>query len=174
MYLFSDLHDSNSWLNGVGLGVYHTGVEISGFEYTFSNNGILKCTPLNAPPPARFRETIVLGIHSGSANEISQLIRELRSVFAEGTYDLITKNCNTFSNEFCLRTIGVEIPKWVNRLAGIGGWMSSIGLPMTQQIENGNADAQGAEDTSKSQKKQLTEQQKNLLNKFKTKDSNVK
>ena len=35
-----DLHESNSWLQHVGLGMYHSGVEIGGVEYTFSEAGI--------------------------------------------------------------------------------------------------------------------------------------
>lgn len=35
-----DLHQSNSWLQHVGLGMYHSGVEIGGVEYTFSEAGI--------------------------------------------------------------------------------------------------------------------------------------
>ncbi|CAN0453794.1 unnamed protein product, partial [Scytosiphon promiscuus] len=35
-----DLHQSNSWLQHVGLGMYHSGLEIGGVEYTFSEAGI--------------------------------------------------------------------------------------------------------------------------------------
>ena len=56
-----DLHDCNSWLRGVALGVYHTGVEVGGKEYSFSEQGIVKCDPKRAPKPAVFRESIVLG-----------------------------------------------------------------------------------------------------------------
>lgn len=35
-----DLHQSNSWLQHIGLGAYHSGLEISGVEYTFSEAGV--------------------------------------------------------------------------------------------------------------------------------------
>jgi len=35
-----DLHESNSWLQHVGLGMYHSGLEVGGVEYTFSEAGI--------------------------------------------------------------------------------------------------------------------------------------
>ena len=40
-----DLHESNSWLQHVGLGMYHSGVEIGGVEYTFSEAGISQHPP---------------------------------------------------------------------------------------------------------------------------------
>lgn len=111
----------------------------------------------------------MLGIHNGSANDISQIIRELRLEFPQGSYDLLNKNCNTFSNEFCKRVLdGLEIPKWVNRLAGIGGFVSSMGLPITQQVEARSAatTSQASSDDGK-KKKELTEKQKSILGIFK-------
>lgn len=35
-----DLHQSNSWLQHVGLGMYHSGLEVDGVEYAFSEAGI--------------------------------------------------------------------------------------------------------------------------------------
>lgn len=45
----------------MALGLYHTGVEVGGKEYSFSQEGIVKCNPKRAPKPAVFRESIVLG-----------------------------------------------------------------------------------------------------------------
>lgn len=40
-----DLHQSNSWLQHIGLGMYHSGIEVLGMEYTFSEAGIGQHAP---------------------------------------------------------------------------------------------------------------------------------
>lgn len=56
------------------------------------------------------------GEHHGSANEVSAVVRSLRDVgYEPGVYDLVNKNCNSFSNEFAIQLIGVPIPRWINR-----------------------------------------------------------
>ena len=173
-----DLNENaNSWLGGVGFGAYHTGVEVGGYEYSFADGGVYKCSPRSAPPPAKFRETIVLGFHSGTANDVSQVVRELREDFPPRTYDLLSKNCNAFSNAFSVRLIGVELPKWVNRLAGVGGFFQSLGVNVKQSLEGGGAGDPSSSSTprakpaaataDRSKKKELTDKQKELLGKMK-------
>lgn len=58
----------------VGLGAYHTGVEIYGTEYNFgghsgSSSGIFEVSPKNAPGYI-FRETILLGETNLSRREV--------------------------------------------------------------------------------------------------------
>ena len=55
-----DLHPMNENLIGVGLGFYHSGLEIHGSEYSFGEAGIFQNTPKEAPP-AIFRVSIPLG-----------------------------------------------------------------------------------------------------------------
>lgn len=49
---------------------------------------------------------------------------EVRANFSEeykgNEYNLITKNCNHFCNDACIRLTGNPIPSWVNPLARIG------------------------------------------------------
>ena len=128
-----------------------------------------KCQPRQAPPPAKFKESIILGQYEGSANDVSRIVRELRDEFPPGTYDLLTKNCNLFSNAFSLRLVGAEIPKWVNRLASTGGWLSNMGVPVKSTIESQQDQGSKAKkmDPSRSKKKELTEKQKAMLAKLK-------
>ena len=158
-----DLHDCNNFLFPLALGVYHTGVEVGNMEYSFSNEGIFKCTPKNAPPPARLRQSVVVGLHGGSANEVSQVVAALRNDFAPGTYHVLKNNCNVFSNEFCMRLIGVLIARWINRLANVGKWFMLEGDP---KLEDGAAEEDPDSDP-RHQKKELTEEQKRLLSRFK-------
>lgn len=56
-----DLHPGNDYLYSVGLGAYHSGVEVYGVEYSFgSGGGVFPGEPRNAPG-AKFRESIRLG-----------------------------------------------------------------------------------------------------------------
>lgn len=60
------------------MGMYHTGVEISGAEYTFGQNGVffhLPKKPGVAPGQSvKLRESIFMGTHVGSANEVHGII----------------------------------------------------------------------------------------------------
>ena len=97
-----DLNEqSNEYLYPLGLGVYHSGVEISGIEYTFAGeSGIYEMTPKHAPP-AKFRESIDLGLSPG-AREISNAIEELKKSFKGTDYHVLNKNCNHFAGFNCL------------------------------------------------------------------------
>ncbi len=72
-----DLSDANKYLHRVGLGFYHTGVEVQGREYTFTEEGVI------AHPPravSRYRQSIVLG-RMEQDQEISACVRVLREEF---------------------------------------------------------------------------------------------
>ena len=53
-----DLSPANDYVYSVGLGVFHSGVEVDGTEYSFASGaGIFDMTPRDAPN-ARFREAL--------------------------------------------------------------------------------------------------------------------
>lgn len=116
-----DLHDSNEFLQGIGLGLFHTGVEIQGYEYSFSSQGIFK-TPPRQPEFGRLREQIRIGTHVGPVTQINEILMQLRSSggFDVDCYDLTNRNCNHFTDNFCFALVGIHIPDWVNRAANIG------------------------------------------------------
>ena len=115
-----DLHDSNSMLRSVGLGVYHTGVQIKDKEYSFSNNGIAKTSP-KLPEFGTFREQIRIGSFDKGMEYANTIIGSFATgEFKLGTYDTISKNCNHFSKAFCISLTGTGIPAWINRVADIG------------------------------------------------------
>jgi hypothetical protein len=59
-----DLQDNEALIN-FGLGVFHSGVEIKGEEWTFgSGGGIFSSSPKNAGG-AKFRESITMGEFNG-------------------------------------------------------------------------------------------------------------
>jgi deubiquitinase DESI2 len=118
-----DLSPINYFLHIMGLGIYHSGIEINGKEYTFAGGGgIFNTNPKEVidSEGITLRETIVLGKTLKNRQEIDDILYSLRKNFDGNDYNLIKKNCNTFSDAFCLEILGEKIPAYVNRLANIG------------------------------------------------------
>lgn len=61
-----------------------------------------------------------------SPTEFQTFIESMASEYHGDTYHLITKNCNHFTDDLSRRLTGKGIPGWVNRLAGIGEFLSEI------------------------------------------------
>jgi hypothetical protein len=133
------------------VGAYHTGIEISGSEYTFAHSDS-SASGVQVAPPQRavdgsswvFRETIALGEprhHSGdddkeasassssssssvasssramTEKEIRAVIADTRGEFPANTYDLITRNCNHFTETVAYRLgVSATYPSWVNKV----------------------------------------------------------
>jgi hypothetical protein len=121
-----DLHDANRVLSGIGLGVFHTGVEISGYEYSFSDQGISRTRP-RLPEFGNFREQIRMGTVELSQGDINSAMNRLQTEegFAPGLYHITNRNCNHFSDAFCYELLGLHTPEWVNRAAGV----ASVAVP---------------------------------------------
>ena len=123
-----DLHPSNNALRWLGLGLYHTGVEVYGSEWTYSGgSGVFSHSPRRPPGLAerregvRFHTTIELGEIQLSSAEIEEVIRRISSNFFSGDeYHLLTQNCNTFSDALSIELLGHPIPGHINRMANMG------------------------------------------------------
>ncbi len=136
-----DIHDGNYWLHDLGLGVYHTGVEVSlvgsvniSAEYSFSCDGIIRSKPkLNVF--GKLRGSSNLGIFEGSLFSLHNQILQLGFFrFAPGKYDLLTNNCNHFSDAVVFALLQMSIPSWINRLADMSSpFISSSALIPTPE-----------------------------------------
>ncbi|OQS00610.1 hypothetical protein ACHHYP_03269 [Achlya hypogyna] len=121
-----DLMEANAYMHGLGLGAFHSGVDVGGDEFSFAGGaGIFTCRPKQADG-AVFRESIHMGYFDGSSVDARRAIEDLRQDFQGNQYNLLTKNCNTFSNEVCLRLLGIPIPSYVNRIAYLGSFLSCL------------------------------------------------
>jgi len=125
-----DLHHANDYAWYIGMGVFHSGVEIEGKEYSFgghefSYTGVFDITPRTAPG-AKFRESHHLGDITITPRELQRIIDELSDEFPGNSYHPLTRNCNTFANELCLRLLKTGIPSYVNRLANVGSALSCL------------------------------------------------
>jgi hypothetical protein len=76
---------------------YHTSIIVDKVEYCFSRKGI-QFGP-SSQAHARFKDGPALVIHCGlSSMDGDQLLSALQGFFDEGTYDLLRKNCNHFTD----------------------------------------------------------------------------
>lgn len=115
-----DLSPANDILYPIGFGLHHSGVEISGIEYSFASGaGIFEATPKDAPG-AIFRCEINIGSYDGGSNQLKTILHELRDIFGPDDYNLIRKNCNHFANALCIKLLNTRLPGYVNRLADVG------------------------------------------------------
>ncbi|XP_057957098.1 deSI-like protein At4g17486 [Malania oleifera] len=119
-----DLTTINGYAYWLGLGVYHSGVQVHGVEYAFGahehpTTGIFEVEPKQCPG-FTFRKSILIGRTDLGAKDVRAFMEKLSGEYSGNSYNLITKNCNHFCNDACLRLTGKPIPRWVNRLARLG------------------------------------------------------
>ncbi|EPS72119.1 hypothetical protein M569_02640, partial [Genlisea aurea] len=119
-----DLTSANSYAYWLGLGIYHSGVEVHGVEYGFGaheypTSGIFEGKPKNYDGYA-VRKSILIGWTEMSIDEVRNLMEKLGQDFTGNSYNLISKNCNHFCHYASIALTGNQIPSWINRLARIG------------------------------------------------------
>ncbi|KAG2700544.1 hypothetical protein I3760_06G002400 [Carya illinoinensis] len=111
--------------DGIGLGgIFHSAVQVYGedewsFGFCEQGTGVFSC-PSGKNPMYTYRECIVLGQTSFSIFKVNQILRELSREWPGSSYDLLSKNCNHFCDEFCERLEVPKLPGWVNRFANAG------------------------------------------------------
>ena len=102
------------------MGAVH-GVEYAFGAHEYSSTGIFEGEPKRCEG-FRFRKTVVIGKTEMGPNEVRAVMEELSGEYRGNAYNLISKNCNHFCNDACLRLTRNPIPSWVNRLARIGNY----------------------------------------------------
>ncbi|XP_057462759.1 uncharacterized protein LOC130752897 isoform X1 [Actinidia eriantha] len=121
--------------DGIGIGgIFHSAVQMEcvmdhgwqvygdeewSFGYCEQGTGVFSC-PSGKNPMYTYRECIVLGKTNFSIFKINQILRELSREWPGCSYDLLSKNCNHFCDEFCERLGVPKLPGWVNRFAHAG------------------------------------------------------
>ncbi|XP_050268304.1 deSI-like protein At4g17486 [Quercus robur] len=125
-----DLTPMNGYAYWLGLGVYHSGVQVHDIEYAFgahehSTSGIFEVEPKHCPG-FTFRKSILIGRTDLGPGDVRMFMEKLAGDYCGNTYHLITKNCNHFCNDACIKLTGRPIPSWVNRLARLGSFCNCV------------------------------------------------
>lgn len=154
VYDLPELGVTNSRLIGMGAGFYHSGLQVGDMEYSFSPSGITRTRPL-LPDFGRVRDQIAMGRYEGTREELAAIVHTLQtSDYAAGTYNVVHKNCNDFSEDFCALLLpattseggsAVSVPDWINRAARIG---RSV-LPLSAGAPRDASSAAGGAGTTK-------------------------
>lgn len=95
------------------------GVEYAFGAHEYPTTGIFEGEPKKCDG-FTFRKSILIGKTDVGPLEVRAVMEELAEQYKGNAYNLITKNCNHFCNDACVRLTGNSIPSWVNRLARIG------------------------------------------------------
>lgn len=95
-------------------------------EYAYGGHGRKGLTgvywtkPHVEPPGGTWRCSLLHGFTFRSDTEIAALIKEVSEEFQGTSYNLLTNNCNHFTNTLCERLTSKPAPAWLNRAAAIG------------------------------------------------------
>jgi len=152
----------NQKLGRIGLGVYHSGVEVQSgglcAELWFHGHdeeglsGVIALEHSVAATMLPLVETIQLGPPGVAPERVKQIVDELTLEFLGPTYHILRRNCNSFCEELVsrLRTRR-SVPGWVNRLATAGRFATAI-IPeptlwrlLAKFSGGGNSDADAAQ-----------------------------
>mmetsp|Transcript_23718 Transcript_23718/g.69432 ORF Transcript_23718/g.69432 Transcript_23718/m.69432 type:complete len:227 (-) Transcript_23718:26-706(-) len=117
-----DMSPANQALRVAGLGLYHSGVEIYGMEFTFAGGaGVFHHTPRQPPGDVVFCEQIQIGATTRTMGDVRRLCRDLMAqYFGPEDYHLLNNNCNHFAQALVRELVGTDIPGRINRLASVG------------------------------------------------------
>eukprot|EP00933_Yihiella_yeosuensis_P035769 TRINITY_DN29371_c0_g1_i1.p1 TRINITY_DN29371_c0_g1~~TRINITY_DN29371_c0_g1_i1.p1 ORF type:complete len:212 (+),score=29.05 TRINITY_DN29371_c0_g1_i1:155-790(+) len=95
---------------------YHTSVMVDDMEYSFGPSGIVRTTNWLSHQVIREAlggvDTVIFDV--GYTNKTgTQLFKELQPYFRPGTYDIIQKNCNSFTDVALVYLLGIKLhPKY--------------------------------------------------------------
>ncbi|KAG6494470.1 hypothetical protein ZIOFF_049502 [Zingiber officinale] len=123
-----DLTPLNNYLRWLGLGIFHSGIEVHGSEYGFGahdfpTSGVFEVEPKTCPG-FLYRCSILLGHTNMPPSEFRGFIERVASEYHGDTYHLISKNCNHFTDDVsalcnCLLPESLRLPAIQHEYQGL-------------------------------------------------------
>ncbi|GAN10676.1 upf0326 protein hag1 [Mucor ambiguus] len=116
----------------LGVGVFHSGVEIGGKEYCFGGHeipnvtGVFVIEPRIGIPELTLKQTFDMGTTNLTEKEIEDLLLQLSDEFTGPSYNLLSRNCNHFTEEFVFKLTEKTMPAWINRAAKLGNMFPCV------------------------------------------------
>jgi hypothetical protein len=113
----------SEYIEYLGLGIYHTALEIFDVEFSFGycekDCGITANKSYDYDKQMKFKEKIYLGHCLYNLSQIKEIIFNISSFWKGNSYDPFTKNCNEFTKYLSSKIIHdpIRFPEYVNLIA---------------------------------------------------------
>ncbi|XP_010920336.1 uncharacterized protein [Elaeis guineensis] len=126
---------STSFLGKTIEAIWHTGVVAYGNEYYFG--GGIQCDPAGMTPYGTPVRVVNLGVTHVPKEVFEEYLHEISPRYTAETYNLLSHNCNNFSNEVVQFLVGTSIPDYILHLPNevMSSPMGALILPMIQRLE---------------------------------------
>jgi deubiquitinase DESI2 len=146
-----DLYWTNNYTYNLGVGFYHSGVEVYGKEFGFGGHPFAFSGLFEKPPKDteelganfHYKETILVGYTDFNESDVEDIMQELSQEWHGNKYHLVNKNCNHFATALAKVLCGQEVPSWINRVANMSSrvpflqrwlpqeWLTPVALDMS-------------------------------------------
>eukprot|EP00760_Papus_ankaliazontas_P018043 PhM_4_TR17420/c1_g2_i1/m.78058 len=130
--------EKNDLLGSLGFGLYHSGVELLGWEWSFGGvggnvatmnvdpnmPGVFFVPPRSALPPDSFCEHVFIGTVYKTPEELGTIVDRLRRAWPALSYHPLSKNCNHFTEVFLKELDATfQLPAYINRAARVANFV---------------------------------------------------
>lgn len=101
---------------------YHTSILVDGTELSFSISGIgaFSCNECQFPTHGDFDESAQVFSLGYTDKTVDELLQVVQDTFKPGTYDLLRKNCNTFTDCAMFYFVGARLQDEYKALESLG------------------------------------------------------
>eukprot|EP00928_Gymnodinium_smaydae_P061584 TRINITY_DN45629_c0_g1_i1.p1 TRINITY_DN45629_c0_g1~~TRINITY_DN45629_c0_g1_i1.p1 ORF type:complete len:219 (+),score=35.78 TRINITY_DN45629_c0_g1_i1:86-742(+) len=119
--VLSEFPASRDWILPGGQRVYHTSILLRDIEYYFDPAGLQVRVVQGAVPFSHLQKTGTRVVEVGSTHRTgSDLTERLDRHFRPGTYDIVRKNCNSFTDCALAFLVSRRLPKMYSTVEQLG------------------------------------------------------